>query len=54
MGYGNTDNIGDDSGEMGDNLTDIELGSSFYAVSIDCGDHFSCAVSDADGLFISA
>ena len=51
LGYGNTNHIGDDSNEMGDNLNDIELGSSFYAVYIDCGRSFSCAVSAAAGVF---
>ena len=51
LGYGNTDYIGDDSNEMGDNLNDIELGSSFSAVYINCGRHFSCAVSAAAGVF---
>ena len=49
FGYGNTDTIGDESGEMGDNLNDIELGASFSAISIDCGADFSCAVSAAGG-----
>ena len=55
LGYGNTDSIGNEADEMGDYLTDIELGFvlmgelPFYAVSIDCGFVFSCAVSAAAG-----
>ena len=54
LGYGNTDNIGDEPDQMGDVLRDIDLGGSFTAVSIDCGRTFSCAVSsDAGSLSLS-
>ena len=51
MGTGNTNNIGDGSGEMGDNLNDIDLGSSFTAVSIDCLSYSTCALSSDAGYF---
>ena len=31
LGYGNTENIGDESGEMGDNLDTVDLGTGFNA-----------------------
>ena len=52
LGYENSFDIGDDSDEMGDALSDIDLGSTFTAVSIDCGYDFSCALSSNHGLFV--
>ncbi|CAM9224093.1 unnamed protein product [Ascophyllum nodosum] len=45
LGQGTTDNIGDDAGEMGDNLIAVPLGgASVTAISAGCD--FSCAVLD--------
>ena len=35
---------------MGDNLIDIGLGTSFIAISVDCGVYHSCALSSDAGL----
>ena len=45
LGQGNTDNIGDDPYEMGDNLTKIDLGTNFNVSDIQCGWKHSCALS---------
>ena len=50
LGYGDTNNRGDSSGEMGDNLTVIDLGAGFNVTGITegCRNEHSCAV---DGEF---
>ena len=45
LGYGDTDNRGDDSGEMGDDLDEVSLGSTFYAWRIVLGDYYTCVIS---------
>ena len=50
LGQGNTDNIGDDPGEMGDNLAAIDLGTGFEALRIDVGNYHACALLDDDSL----
>ena len=50
LGYGNTFNRGDSSGEMGDNLPTVDLGSGRTAVHIDAGFAHTCAVLDNGAL----
>ena len=45
LGYGNTDNIGDEQNEMGDDLSVINLGIDFIPNSVECGGYHSCALS---------
>ena len=45
-GRGNTDNIGDDIAEMGDNLTAIDFGDNFIIKDIADGlGHYACVIS---------
>jgi hypothetical protein len=46
LGYGNVNDRGDDSGEMGDNLTVVDLGTGRTATAISTGHGFSCAILD--------
>jgi len=46
LGYGNTNNIGDGSGEMGDNLTVVDLGTGRTATAISAGSSHTCALLD--------
>ena len=46
LGYGDTDSIGDDSSEMGDSLSAVDLGDTFSTSQISVGGHHVCAVSD--------
>ncbi|MFK7873564.1 MAG: hypothetical protein AB8C84_10460, partial [Oligoflexales bacterium] len=46
LGYGNTDNLGDDSGEMGDNLSAIDLGAGRTALSVFASELATCALLD--------
>ncbi|CAM9212563.1 unnamed protein product [Sphacelaria rigidula] len=45
LGQGTTDNIGDDAGEMGDDLAVVDLGD-LSATSIAAGCDFTCAIVD--------
>ena len=45
LGYGDTNDRGGQSDQMGDNLKDIDLGSNFVAVHIEAGGWHSCALS---------
>ena len=45
LGQGDTNNIGDEDGEMGDNLTILDLGSEFLVDQISCGGWTTCALS---------
>eukprot|EP01083_Nonionella_stella_P079351 217658_1 len=45
LGYGDTNNRGDASDEMGDNLPEIELGSKFTPMHIATGGYHTCALS---------
>ena len=44
-GAGYTQTIGDQSGEMGDDLSVVDLGTNFVPIQISCGYQFSCALS---------
>ena len=46
LGQGDTDNRGDNSSEMGDNLTAIDLGNERTATAIAAGNHHTCAILD--------
>ena len=46
LGQGNTQNKGDDSGEMGDSLPNINLGVGRFAKDISAGDDHVCALLD--------
>eukprot|EP01083_Nonionella_stella_P254996 875735_1 len=45
LGYGDTDNRGNEANEMSDNLTVVDLGSSFVPIRIASGEGFNCAIS---------
>jgi alpha-tubulin suppressor-like RCC1 family protein len=44
LGKGNTDNLGDDPGEMGNNLADVDLGTGLTATYILASGGHSCAI----------
>jgi E3 ubiquitin-protein ligase HERC3 len=46
LGLGNTNNIGDSSGEMGDSLAIVDLGNGRTAKAIATGDSHTCAILD--------
>ena len=46
LGLESTTNIGDGSGEMGDNLVSVDLGSGRTAIQIDSGLYHTCALLD--------
>ena len=46
LGLGDTENRGDDSGEMGDDLPTVDLGAGRTAVDIAAGGSYTCAVLD--------
>ncbi len=43
MGYENTDNVGDEAGQMGNNLNEVSLGTNFTPVTLECGYSHTCA-----------
>ena len=50
LGYGNTEMIGDDPTEMGDNLSAIDLGTGRSAKQVSAGDFHTCALLDDDSI----
>ena len=42
LGYGDTENRGDDSDEMGDNLPVVDLGSNFTIADMTGGNRVTC------------
>ena len=46
LGQGNTDDIGDNPGEMGDNLPAVDLGTGRTATAISAGSSHTCALLD--------
>lgn len=46
LGQGNTTHLGDNSGEMGENLTAIDLGTGRTATQMSAGSSYSCALLD--------
>eukprot|EP01083_Nonionella_stella_P074252 201346_1 len=45
LGYGDTNNRGDEANEMGDILLEIDLGTNFIPMQIVAGAHHTCALS---------
>lgn len=50
LGLGDTEDRGDDPGEMGDALPELDLGTSGRAVDVDVGGGFACAVLDTGAV----
>ena len=50
LGLGNTDNRGDSSGEMGDNLPAVDLGSGRTAKAISAGYQHTCVILDNESV----
>jgi alpha-tubulin suppressor-like RCC1 family protein len=50
LGQGNTQTIGDNAGEMGDNLTAISLGTGRTALQVTCGYYHTCVILDNASL----
>eukprot|EP01083_Nonionella_stella_P102228 290648_1 len=48
LGYGDTNNRGDEANEMGDTLLEIDLGTSFIPMQIVAGYAHTCALSTAN------
>ena len=46
LGIGNTTQMGDHTGEMGDNLSTVDLGTGRTAVAVAAGYHHACAILD--------
>lgn len=50
LGLGSTDSQGDQTGEMGDNLPAVNLGTGRTAKQISTGGHYTCALLDDDTI----
>ena len=50
LGLGNTSTLGDGSGEMGDNLPVIDLGTGRTAKAVTMGHDHTCAILDNDSV----
>jgi len=50
LGYGNTDNKGDEPNEMGSNLPSVSLGSGRTSIFISAGGNHTCSILDNNGL----
>jgi alpha-tubulin suppressor-like RCC1 family protein len=50
LGLGHTNNRGDASGQMGDNLTAVDLGTGRTAKAISTGDSHTCAILDNESV----
>merc|ERR1719334_672020 len=50
LGYGDTENRGDDSNEMGDNMVRVDLGTDFIPIDIEAGGFHVCALSEDQGM----
>lgn len=46
LGLGHSNNIGDDTGEMGNNLPAVDLGTGRIAISVAAGGDHTCAILD--------
>ena len=46
LGDGTTENRGDDSNEMGNNLSAVDLGTGFVPIDIEAGTNHVCAVTE--------
>ena len=47
-GVGHWDNIGDEDGEMGNNLTSVDFGTGFIPIDVAVGHDFGCALSESN------
>ena len=45
LGLGHSTFIGDESGEMGDSLQDVDLGTDFVVSELVAGNYHNCALS---------
>jgi len=50
LGYGNTDSLGDEAGEMGDDLPAVDLGTGRSAVQVAAGREHTCVLLDNGDL----
>eukprot|EP01084_Bolivina_argentea_P106771 190989_1 len=50
LGYGHKNDIGDEPGEMGTNLTEVDLGEGITAIQIALGDGHTCALLSTNGV----
>jgi cysteine-rich repeat protein len=50
LGQGSTENLGDETGEMGNDLAAVDLGTNRTALHVALGEDFSCAILDDDTL----
>eukprot|EP01083_Nonionella_stella_P049024 130763_1 len=50
LGYGDSNNRGDEAGEMGDSLNTIDLGTNFIATQISVGGEHTCALSESNAM----
>ena len=50
LGYGDNADRGDGSGEMGDNLPNVNVGSGLTSESIHCGKHNTCVIFNDDSF----
>eukprot|EP01083_Nonionella_stella_P145549 456305_1 len=48
LGYGDTNDRGDEANEMGDDLLEIDLGTNFIPMQIATGSYHTCALSTAN------
>eukprot|EP01083_Nonionella_stella_P277127 942141_1 len=48
LGYGDTNNRGDEANQMSDNLLEIELGTNFIPMQMTAGYYHTCALSTAN------
>eukprot|EP01083_Nonionella_stella_P223952 797579_1 len=48
LGYGDTNNRGDEANEMGDTLSEIDFGTNFITMQIVTGNAHTCALSTAN------
>ena len=50
LGTGNTDWLGDNSGEMGDDLITIQLGDGFITNKVVAGHYFNCVLGNGNAI----
>eukprot|EP01083_Nonionella_stella_P280187 953061_1 len=50
LGYGDTNNRGDEANEMSDNLLEIDVGTNFIPMQIVTGRYHNCALSTANKM----
>ena len=50
LGDGTDENRGDNSNEMGNNLTELDLGNAFIPVNVEAGYFHVCALSQSKNV----